>query len=174
MAKRAYLVLGPESSGTRLLTRILIAAGCYGDDGHEQRLDSAIPDEPLLVWRRSLPHDKQWPDIAGLVGLLRLHGYAVTAIVSSRDWHAMALSQVQAPHAPDVSTALVQIQQAYLRIFAGLRSTATPFRVVNYEALVMRVETSIRLLEHLGLPAEARIEVHDGNAKHYATAPALG
>lgn len=34
----AYLVLGPEASGIRLMASILIGAGCYGDSGHTQRL----------------------------------------------------------------------------------------------------------------------------------------
>lgn len=31
--KTAYLVLGPESSGTRMLARAFVAAGCFGDGG---------------------------------------------------------------------------------------------------------------------------------------------
>jgi LPS sulfotransferase NodH len=50
MDKRAFLVLGPESSGTRLMTKLLMVAGCYGDDGHVQRLDrDPLPNVPFEV-----------------------------------------------------------------------------------------------------------------------------
>ena len=35
--KKGIIVIGPESSGTRNLTRLLISAGFAGDSGHEQR-----------------------------------------------------------------------------------------------------------------------------------------
>jgi hypothetical protein len=31
--KTAYLLLGPESSGTRMLAQAFVAAGCFGDGG---------------------------------------------------------------------------------------------------------------------------------------------
>src|SRR6266540_4276722 len=106
--KRAYLVLGPESSGTRFVTKLLIDAGCLGDGDHEQRLDkpgdqsrelleeALLPhDETPIVWRRSYPHGGQWVDISQAVGQLRRKGYDVHAVVTTRDWFPMIQSQLK-------------------------------------------------------------------------------
>jgi hypothetical protein len=71
--KKLFFVIGPESSGTRLITRILCESGCFGDYDHYQRLDefvtdhnedlySIIGDSKLIVFRRSVPHGGEFPD----------------------------------------------------------------------------------------------------------------
>ena len=65
--KRAYLVLGAESSCTRFITKCLIKAGCSGTtldwethephpNGHAQKIVFTDPTENCIVWRRSFPH----------------------------------------------------------------------------------------------------------------------
>ena len=169
---KAYLVLGPERSGTRLIARILVAAGCYGDDGHDQRADHAIPaGVSPIVWRRSVPHNRDWPDVPGMAQLLREKGYQVQAVVMSRDWFAMAQSQQAEGLAPDLGTAYCHLQRAYPFIFYGLEVAGVPFLVITYEHLVQRSGPVIgRLVEYLGLPAlnAASVEVYDANVKWYA------
>jgi hypothetical protein len=166
--KRAYLVLGPESSGTRLMTRLLIAAGCYGDSDHHQRLDTAIPGrEPFLAWRRSIPHGGTWPDLERMVEIVAALSYGVTAVIMSRDWHSMAISQEQAPHAESAGAALEQIQMAYRYIFASLPDDM-PFEIVNYEAVVMRPRGTIKyLFTRLGLPVPELPYIYDANGRYY-------
>jgi len=173
MTKRAFLVLGPESSGTRLMTCLLISAGCYGDDGHEQRLDHGLPvAEPLIVWRRSLPHRGEWPDLRAIIRNLKGAGYETTALVMSRDWHALVQSQLAAPHALDTETALAQIRQAYALIFYMLHVTDTPSEIVNLEALIQRPnEVAGHLMQRLGLPQPTGVEIYDANAKYYSALP---
>lgn len=168
--KRAFLVLGPESSGTRLMTRLLVAAGVEGDFGHDQRWEDSLPsEEPLVAIRRSVPHRRQWPDIAGLVGDLRARRYEVTAIVTSRDWHSMIISQQAAPHAESVEEALAHIRRAYCDIFSALGLRETPYEVVNYEALTQRPAKMLAyLFQRLGLPVPESIPyIYDGNARYY-------
>lgn len=169
---RAFLVVGPERSGTRLLTRILIAAGCYGDDGHEQRLDAKLPDElPMLVWRRSVPHRREWPDLQSMAGVLRRKGYKdVRAVVTTRDWFAVAQSQVSEKLVDDMAMAYRNQQRAYGSIMAELMLSKVPFMVVSYEHLVQRPQQTIaNLMDYFGLPAliATGVEVYDGNAKWY-------
>lgn len=167
--KRAFFVTGPESSGTRLMTRLLMAAGCYGDDDHEQRLDNAIPDnEPLIVWRRSVPHRGKWSQVNVALNALQLKGYKTTVIIMSRDWHSMAISQELAPHAVDVDAAQSNIRRAYRHIFACITDTDR-FEIVNYEALVQRPVKTVRyLFQRLGLTPPAELpQIYDGNAKYY-------
>jgi LPS sulfotransferase NodH len=171
---KAYLVLGPERSGTRLMTRILIASGCFGDDGHDQRLDKSLPDPemaPVIVWRRSLPHRQEWPNLQVMINSLRGKGYDVQAIITPRDWFAVAQSQVSENLVSDVDVSYRHQQRAYSTIFAELMLNKVPFVVVSYEHLVQRPKPVItRLMEYLGLPAllATGVEVYDGNEKWYA------
>lgn len=165
---RAFLVVGPESSGTRLMTKLLIAAGCEGDDGNEQRWDEGLPQGDQVVWRRSLPHGGVWPDLDEVLWGLNGRGYQVLFLVMSRDWHAMGDSQVQAGHVSDMETALKHIRDAYSRICATLTITGYPFEIVNYETLVRPGgEAVARLMERLGLTIVRPVDIYDGNAKYY-------
>lgn len=164
---RAFLVLGPESSGTRLLTRVLISAGCLGNDGHEQVFDLGLPapNGTPIVWRRSVPHRHTPLDLPAL--LRSLAGYDVSAVITTRDWRAMAQSQVAAPHASSLEQARAQISEAYLSIFSQLKDTRLPFTVASYESLVLHPERAQRaLLDELGLPAPSNlVAVSDENEK---------
>jgi hypothetical protein len=167
--KRAFLVYGAESSGTRLLTRILILAGCSGDDGHEQRWDNLAPSGDLVVWRRSFPHAREVPDVVAMADRLRLLGYSVQALVISRDWYAAARSQVKAGHVPDVVMAERNLSNAYPYIFRGLAAANCPWRGVSYESLASK-STRRALLAALGLRATKEVielEFQEANEKHY-------
>ena len=168
MVKRAYLVTGPESSGTRLMTRALIAAGCFGDAGHEQRLDGGIPDGTSpIVWRRSVPHKQRYPDLTRLVERLRTHEYVVQAVVTTRDWHAMLRSQVALGHTPDIGKARHRTRRAYLHIFKHLDALGVPYIVASYESLVQRPRRALAAIAgELGLPAPV-VDVYDGNEKWF-------
>lgn len=142
----AYLVMGAESSGTRLMTRILITAGCFGDDGHEQRLDKSlsIANGQMLVWRRSFPHSGIWPDISRMVKRLEDAGYSTQAVVMCRAWWAMMPSQVRNGHVNNEAIALERIQQAYPNIYGQLEGLQLHYVVVPYEALAQYPMTTIR------------------------------
>lgn len=169
---KAFLVVGPERSGTRLVTKILLAAGGYGDDGHEQRLDDKIPDElPMLVWRRSFPHRREWPDLQSMAGRLRQKSYEVRAVITTRDWFAVAQSQVAEGLVDDLEMGYRNQQRAYGTIMAELMLAKVPFVIIGYEHLVQRPRQVIRnLMEYFDLPAlmASGVEVYDGNAKWYA------
>ena len=196
--KRAFLVLAPESHGGHLVSDLLVHAGCHGHSGNHvpwrpetRRLgpdddrpwDHVLPTdvqpwdrspptgEDPIVWRRSLPHGKAWVDIGGMIGLLRGRGYAVTALVVSRDRHCALQSQLKWRHVEDLETGKANIERAWRHIFAHLERAAAPFVVVSYEALVSHREARERLLESLGLtPPPQPLEVWDGNRKWYAPA----
>jgi hypothetical protein len=177
--KRAYLVLGPESSGTRFITRLLIDAGCFGDGDHGQRLDfleqrerineDVLPkDETPIVWRRSYPHRGIFVDIGKAVAQLRAKGYDVRAVVTSRDWFPMLQSQVKVGHVPDESIGQAHSRMAYRYIFKYLPEDV-PFIIVSYESFGrFRRKAICKMLEMLGL-AMPRIttNIEDGNVKWY-------
>src|SRR5437868_3111599 len=101
MSKRAFLVLGPESSGTRFLTHLCMEAGCQGDSSHEQKFDKSLNDAgDLIVWRRSLPYGRaggeaRWPDLHGeLLEPLRSRGYEVRVFAMIRSFPPLLDSQI--------------------------------------------------------------------------------
>ena len=160
-----YLVVGPESSGTRLVAELLRTAGCRSVAiiGHHDGPELPRDGRPPLV-RRSLPHDFEWFAIPDLVRLLdTADAYAV---VTTRDWFAMAESQVSRQLARDLDMAFANIRRAYRDIFTGLAELEIPFIVSSYEAMVAESRYGRRLLEALGLPAAA-VDTYEGNSKWY-------
>lgn len=157
-ANKAILVTGGESTGTRLMTRILCHMGFYGDDGHEQRLDSVIPQYPAIVWRRSVPHARQFPPLAEMAGQLSSMGYEVSALVMTRDWYAASKSQISAGHVASEDEAVINLRKAYHHICEQLNGI--PFQMVSYEALIQRPEKVVWRV--LCLPT-----VKDENEKWY-------
>lgn len=164
--KRAFLVLGPESSGTRWLTGVLIAAGCAGDEGHVQRWDTTPPtDDPLIVWRRSFPHGPLLPNIPQKAAVLRAHDYHIQALVTTRDWFAM--EQSQAVFQPSLAVVRANLQIAYPLIFAGLAVAHLPYLMISYEAIGQRPQMFMdRLLAALDLPS-VPVAWTNGNTKWY-------
>lgn len=191
---RAFLVFGPESSATRLITGALIALGCTGDDGHVQRFDgddvnSRAGDAnaidlvalrnapPPVVFRRSFPHGvrsgsdaQRWLRVAEVIGRFRDCGLEPHVVVTVRESECVVRSQVRRfPVTREV--AMANIERAYREIFAGILAAGVGFTVVPYESLVAGGSDAIRRLgAQLGLHAESvpALEVFDANAKYAA------
>ena len=171
--KRAFFVVGPESSGTRLLTRVLIQSGCFGDDGHQQQMDDLdFSRRPArIVLRRSVPHRNQWPDVGRIVRRMERAGYEVVVLVTTREVQAMARSQVRAGHVHSLLRAYEHVERAYRRIFSALGELHGPsLFVVPYEATVLHPRSLADLLSGLGLTPSIP-EIYDGNEKHYRPPP---
>jgi hypothetical protein len=173
---KAFLVLGPESSGTKFLTELLIAGGCKGDEGHLQPFDHwQFGEEDPIVWRRSFPWTDHhlWPNIAlDLLKPLRAHGFNdIIALIVTRDWFSLSQSQVDPRnrHAPDGQSALLNISLAYQEIFTQLATLKLPFLVVAYEALITYQERAVRpLLKKLGLNYQSTLpKIRNDNGKYY-------
>src|SRR5688572_25231295 len=105
---RAFFVLGPESSGTRLATEILLNAGCYGSSDHIQSLDhlldietederkqfinDLVPLDTSIVWRRSIPHNTIIPSISGMSAAI--YPRKPHIIITVRDPYCIVQSQL--------------------------------------------------------------------------------
>ena len=170
MSKRAFVVMGPPSSGTRFMTRLLIAAGCDGDGDHHQRFDDTAPTTDLIVFRRHMPARRipAWADGQNVFDALRSLGYAVTVVIMTRDRHCTIKSQLAAPHADDVAGAYFWLHETWREIFKHLPDDM-PFHIVSYESLVQRPYRAVTALyKQLGLePATAFETIRDGNEKYY-------
>jgi hypothetical protein len=165
MGKTGYLVVGPESSGTKMTAQLLRTAGCRSvaiigcDDGPELPLDGRVP-----LLRRSLPHGARWIPVAEMVTLLDVD--EVQAVVTTRDWVAMVDSQVARTLARDRGSALASVRRAYAEIFTTLAERSVPFVISSYEAMVSEPRYAPRLLDLIGLPA-ASVDTWNANDKWY-------
>ena len=174
--KRAFLVYGPESSGNRLMTRVLVACGCYGDGSHHQRLNDRPPprDADKIVWFRSVPYAHAWPNLTGHIDQVLRYEYQPTILVMNRDVYAIARSQVRTGHVRDIAAAYRSITTAYRIIFDAINQMNANYLMVSYESLFIRQPDYLGwLLAHIGLTLESPIEeITDQNAKHYGGANA--
>jgi hypothetical protein len=170
--KRAYLVLGPESTGTRLATSILIAGGCYGSAEHQQDFDTKeFGNLDPVVWRRSVPHGGESLRIDTL--LARCGDRKVFAVVTTRDWTCTIRSKVAAYKKVGVAVASKaankELKEAYMSIFTDLDKFDIPFVVLSYESLVMHTnKVQHSLLTSIGLDIPVNyVAVTDQNKKHW-------
>lgn len=179
---RAYLVLGGESTGTRLMTSILVRCGCAGNDGHEQYLDDGAKRQQAIlasnrqpfVWRRSIPHSKQWVDIEKrLIHPLTLliPQEEICIIVMTRNWLAAAKSAVNAGHVHNIGQAIANLQKAYVDIFSDLGMyPKIDYHLVSYDFLVRTRDVYLKyLLKNLKLTTyhhDLGNIIYDGNERH--------
>lgn len=161
---RAFFVLGPESSGTRLVTQLLIAAGCVGDAGHSQRFDTeSFGDAPDVVLRRSVPHCRAWLNWQELAD--RATGRDIMAVICVRDPTVMVKSQIDNGHVRNAEHAKRNIAAAYRMIF---EQASAPYVLAVYESLVLHPEQAqAALLTSVGLRSDARVTITDEDAKRW-------
>lgn len=169
MTKRAYVVMGAVSSGTRMLTRLLMAQGCSGDGDHWQRWDEQPPEGDLIVFRRHVPTRRRppWAQHPNAITALQMLGYDVHAVIIVRDWFA-TIESAQARHWPERAETYRQNREIWRLMFRDLPE-GVPFTVVTYESLVQRPAQALAALyREIGLEQIAPVEaIYDGNAKYY-------
>ncbi len=87
--KRAYVVMGVPSSATRLMARLLIAAGCESDTPDSEQLthndfwEHRKPDANLIVVRRHVAVGRPpvWARNPNIFRAFQYEGYDVFGIV---------------------------------------------------------------------------------------------
>ena len=144
--KKAFIVLGAESSGTRFLTDIFVKSGFAGTAEHDQQYDTADPTEDLIVWRRSVPHglDVEPPNIVSMVQKLKKLSYEVTALVIHREASACLASQVENFEAiENEGQALERYQKAYLHIYDSIKKANVSYLAVTYESLYLHQQATL-------------------------------
>lgn len=135
----AFIVFGPESSGTRMLTRFLIGCGCLGQGDHQQVLDYENPprDANLVVWRRSIPHEyMNHPNILGMAKLMKKLGYNVVLVPIIRDPETTMKSQVENNHVKNMVSARTNVLKARSYIDSILSKNYFKVFKINYERFV--------------------------------------
>lgn len=171
--KKCFLVAGPESSGTRLMTRVLMHWGCHGEGGHGQMLDSDVwwrhdpfmTFPPKIVWRRSLPHGGVWPDFTQMLRRLEDRGYEPHFVITIRSKTPMVRSQVQAGHVRHTGVGEFKVLQALSLITNFVIAHEVPYSMVTYEGLIHQPLLAKALAQELGLKYRP-FKFADANAKH--------
>lgn len=163
--KIAFFVIGPESSGTKMLTEALIKTGVHGSYGHHQPMDngnfSKLPD--IIVFRRSLPHARQWASLESICRRFELFGYKVVPIVILREPAITRLSQVKNGHVPNVGAAIANMKKAkeVIKTFMVERQTVT----VSYEKFVADENYRLKFFKKIGRNPPV-MTFYDGNKKY--------
>ncbi len=167
---KAFIVIGAESSGTRMLTRFLIGCGCRGDGDHQQIFDYENPSKEvkLLVWRRSVPHEYvKHLNVVGMSKLLKHLGYDVVILRIYRDHRATLLSQVRNGHAKDMNDAKERLREANMWMSKILRKIKCNIINVQYEEFVKDKKYRKNITERLGIPYR-EVEKYDDRNKKYS------
>ena len=154
MSRQAFYIIGPESSGTRMLTKAFINVGCFGDGSHVQRMDhmnfANMPD--VIVYRNSVPHATVTPPIAQLYRRMGECGYTVFLIIIDREDYYMELSQVKRWHQEDVDSARESIALAREYIAKQVEELGIQPILVQYENFVGSAEVRRKFFEAHSLP----------------------
>jgi hypothetical protein len=174
----AVLVLGPESSGTRYLASLLIAAGLRGSAELEQPFDLSppTPEGGPVVWRRSLPHgrpgesDRRWPDLnEELLGPLDAAGFdPVRVLQIARDPWCCGCSQLQRGFAADLAGSYANQTRAHRLIGQFVAENCLEHRLITYPSLLSGAHGLRYILADWGLslpPADQLPAPIDANAK---------
>lgn len=167
---KAFLVWGAESTGTRLMARLLCNYGCMGSYEHLQYFDNELPDAQNnpIVWRRSVPHAGQWPEFQSITKQICLHGFEPHIVITIRDLFATAKSQINVGHVQTFDEAVSNYKKAYLSIFSFLSQWPQfTYSLITYESLILN-SVDIMRVHFAELSLKEQLEVLNQNTKWYA------
>jgi len=153
-------VVGPESSGTRGTSKLLISNGYWGQDSHAQALDSFILGERELrdivpegnnriVFRRSIPHARSFPDILKIDTMFLEAGCRTKWLVVLRDIAEIIRSKVGRQHVVDSNQGMLNTIYEYQWILekASYKSTGVFFFPFTY--YVKQPQQAVQLLKSI-------------------------
>ena len=154
---KAFLVVGPEGSGTYMLWEALASAGCGIDI--EERLES-------YTVRYSMPHARRWPLLIENAHALEGFGYSVQPLIILRDWYCTIKSVMRR----DETREWDKIEKNMVRAFTRIAPLTIHYEntiYITYESFCLHPEFRRWLFcDKLGLP-EPDIEIKYANEKYY-------
>jgi hypothetical protein len=165
--KIAYFVMGPESSGTRMMTQAFISVGAYGDGGHWQKLDKGFIGAPdKIVFRRSLPHGKNWTQIHKFINRMKQAEYQIiNPILIVRDKEVTAKSQIKNKHVKTIEQGYENITKAIDHVYRELALVGMTPTVIHYEPFVNRPGVRRHFFRSLGLE-NPKMDFYNANDKY--------
>lgn len=88
--KKTFIIIGPESSGNRLMRHIFVESGCFNCDepdiypGGIRLLKNDIEN---VVMCRSIPNGNTWFNLECVQDIFQLSGFSVYFILLFRNWY---------------------------------------------------------------------------------------
>ncbi len=173
-SKVAFLVVGPVSTGTRIITKLFVTAGCAGEYGHEQAFTvGPLPNTGPIVWRGH--SDGAGFSLNHMIRKVKAYGYTPYVIVTQRDFMCSRESMT-GPHADAKTTGKFRtpeecVLQAYESIWSTISSTGVQFCIVSHDALAGWPVAACKMLSaHIGLKFDPSILLREANNKYYTKA----
>lgn len=173
---KAFVVIGPESSGTRIVTRLFCAVGCLGGYEHVQPLDCFIEnggDFPYvkgrdIVFRRSVPHANQVPDICRIQDKFEREGFDVYWIIVIRDWYCTIASAAEHKHKCSNEKAANQLPQEWAYIGMNLGNMKRFYFLLSSQMMLSPERALIGLERYTKLEFSLYTDlVRDADVKHF-------
>jgi len=179
--KICIVVIGAESSGTRLATRLCIAAGCHGEatalgqqqyGGWPQKYDVQEPEgETPIVIRRTMPYHpyRDWFDLHTFSERIEGWGYEVRVVVTVRELGAVAASQRAHFYTESVERGEIECDRVHDIIDDWLTEQEYKHVWMDYEDLIKApLKTINSTLWKVGIPKLTKLpfRIVDGNSKY--------
>lgn len=153
---KAFLVVGPEGSGTYLLWEALASAGCG--------IDIEKKPENYTV-RYSMPHAGKWIEVGFMMLGLIQRGYEVWPLIILRDWYCTIRSVIHRDETREWNEVANNMRTAIEKI--GLLFQHKNAVYITYESFCLHPEFRRWLFcDKLGL-SEPDIEIKYANEKYY-------
>ncbi len=166
--KRCILVLGTESSGSRLWTEHLLACDYDGSTSHDQPFDHSLEGAGnKIAYRVSFPMGDDFRDMTRLLQYLGENGYRdVACYWTQRDDACLIQSMLKAGHAASEAEAIADIERGRELIAAAVKEHNLPCQIVHYERLISEPDYRHKLLAAFDLVPIGQLPVlRDENAK---------
>lgn len=122
-------VLGAESTGTRLMVKVLLSsADSFGSSDHGQPFDRALgmrtektlclfdrfSSHPYCIFRRSLPHGRKWPSMEyPLEVIMKTRSFLSGVVITTRERSFAVQSQRKSGHVFSVDAGASNFDRAY-------------------------------------------------------------
>lgn len=168
MTRRAFFVLGPEGSGTHMLTDAFRSVGCHEEPWHGgwppdgNYKFNTMPD--LFVFRRSLPHAKRFADLRAIREQMEAAGYKVQPLFIVRDWYCTIQSVLRRDYQRVSWICEQNMRKGPLLAFEAFPDDLI---YVTYESFCFHRKFRRWLFcDRLQLP-EPKLEIHYANKRYY-------
>lgn len=171
MGYKAFVILAPPNSGSRLLTRYLIESGCLGEAGYTQVFDIEVPDSNQhIVWKtHSIKDGTGTIPLTKILQIIVRLGYEPVVILLNRDIHACALGQVKRGYGGIYENSLKTLQDWYAEAYSFLKKKTIDWMVVSYEAIVASKEEYLeKVFSSYNLKKPTNFYIEDCNEKHFS------
>lgn len=161
MRKKLVFVLGPESSGTRGTTQLLIENGYWGQWAHAQDLDrfvegcdirEVVPDEvEKVVFRRSIPHAGLYPDLMLIDSYFTNVNYSITWLIVVRSIPETMRSKLMRKHSRDENQAMLDTIYQYLWLGEYIAIKNNKVYFFDFDLFLKKPEKSMEYLKAINI-----------------------